>query len=326
MTRRGSVADQPSGLLVIRSGLFTTFQDRGRPGFRAFGVPLGGAFDPAAHDLANALVGNEADCTTLEMTLLGGAFEATASVGLAIAGAAMPGRVTRRGGRIDRLNAPSSTTLLRGERLEFGPAGSGARAYLAVRGGWKAPFLLGSTSSEVPLKAGTILAAEPSAEIATRRLRLEKPIRSDPNRIRVIPGPEYQGSGSAGLVQAALGRDFQVSNQCNRMGIRLNGEPFPLESAGDSERISSPVAPGAIQWTGGLPIILGVACGTMGGYSHVGHVISADLAALGRLRPGDRVRFEMVSLAEARRLDRLARQTHAELLLRIRTAVGDRIG
>ena len=33
------------GLLVIHPGLSTTVQDRGRPGYREFGVPEGGAFD-----------------------------------------------------------------------------------------------------------------------------------------------------------------------------------------------------------------------------------------------------------------------------------------
>ena len=39
---------------------------------------------------------------------------------------------------------------------------------------------------------------------------------------------------------------------------------------------------------------------TTGGYPKIANVIGADLAAIGQLRPRDRVRFEPVSLAEAR--------------------------
>ena len=71
-----------------------------------------------------------------------------------------------------------------------------------------------------------------------------------------------------------------------------------------AERLSAPVAPGAVQLAGGHLIILGVACGTMGGYPHVAHVISADLHRLGQLKPGDLLGFRRVTLDEARLLDK----------------------
>ena len=60
-------------------------------------------------------------------------------------------------------------------------------------------------------------------------------------------------------------------------------------------------------------IVLGVAGGTMGGYPHVAHVISADLDRLGQLRPGDTLTLERVSLDVARRLDRSYRQERSQL-------------
>ncbi len=59
---------------------------------------------------------------------------------------------------------------------------------------------------------------------------------------------------------------------------------------------------GAIQVAGGQLIVLGVACGTMGGYPHVAHVISADLDRLGQLKPGDGITFRMVTLDQRGRL------------------------
>ena len=47
-------------LLVIKPGLQTTIQDRGRWGFQWLGVPVAGPMDPCSHRLANALVGNDA--------------------------------------------------------------------------------------------------------------------------------------------------------------------------------------------------------------------------------------------------------------------------
>ena len=62
----------------------------------------------------------------------------------------------------------------------------------------------------------------------------------------------------------------------------------------------------AVQLAGGHLIILGVACGTMGGYPHIAHVISADLHCLGQLKPGDLLGFQRVTLDEARLLDKEA--------------------
>jgi allophanate hydrolase subunit 2 len=89
------------------------------------------------------------------------------------------------------------------------------------------------------------------------------------------------------------------------MGLRLEGDLVKTVVA--AERLSAPVAPGAVQLAGGHLIILGVACGTMGGYPHIAHVISADLHRLGQLKPGDPLGFRRVTLDEARRLDKEAR-------------------
>src|SRR5688572_3455088 len=58
-------------LTVLRPGLFTTIQDRGRWGHQGIGVPVSGAMDLASHRAANALVGNPADAATPQTTLLG---------------------------------------------------------------------------------------------------------------------------------------------------------------------------------------------------------------------------------------------------------------
>src|ERR1700733_15880134 len=57
-----------ASLLIRRAGILTTIQDRGRPGWGAFGVPVSGAMDPLAARIANALVGNPPDAAVLEVT------------------------------------------------------------------------------------------------------------------------------------------------------------------------------------------------------------------------------------------------------------------
>ena len=56
-------------VLVHSAGFLTTVQDLGRTGFRQSGVSVGGALDPHALRVANAVVDNEENAAGLEATL-----------------------------------------------------------------------------------------------------------------------------------------------------------------------------------------------------------------------------------------------------------------
>ncbi|HEX6739648.1 MAG TPA: 5-oxoprolinase subunit PxpB, partial [Vicinamibacteria bacterium] len=64
-------AAREPALEVVESGLLTTVQDHGRPGYRRLGVAAAGAVDPTALDRANAAVGNPPDAAALECTASG---------------------------------------------------------------------------------------------------------------------------------------------------------------------------------------------------------------------------------------------------------------
>jgi biotin-dependent carboxylase-like uncharacterized protein len=305
------------GLLVIDPGLSTTVQDLGRPGYRQWGVPPGGAFDRSSAGLANALVGNSAECAVLELTLRGGVYEADGALAIALAGASIEASVERPDSLERRsLEVPLCCSLTAGERLILGQTRDGARAYLAVKGGWQTRPILGSRSSEERIAPGIVLPAEPGA-IPTRRIgpvAWKSPVAQP---FRVIPGPDDGADCGLGSERRSwTGREFRVSSKANRVGLRLESEPIIVSSP--PERLSAPVAPGAIQVAGGKIIILGVACGTMGGYPHIAQVISADIDRIGQLRPGDSIQFLPVTLMEARRLDKASRSSSKCLADRVR--------
>ena len=302
------------GLIVRNPGTFATVQDAGRFGFRPFGVPTSGPFDDEAHGLANALVGNPEGTAALELTGLGGGYEALTSLALALAGAPMVATVEREAGGRQAVQIPQSLTLRAGDRLVLGGSPVGMRAYLAVRGGWDTPVVLGSRSAESPLRAGDLLPAAPGM-IAVRRPRSHAPEGGPGVPIRILSGPDALPS------DPWEGLAFRVGAEADRMGIRLEGAAPAV--AADPDRRSAPVAPGAVQVAGGRLLVLGVACGTMGGYPHVAHVVPADLRRLAQARPGDAIRFRLVSPSEARAIDREDRRSRAEWLARVRTAACD---
>jgi biotin-dependent carboxylase-like uncharacterized protein len=305
-------------LIVLDAGLYTTVQDLGRAGYRAWGIPPGGAFDDVSHRLANALLGNRAEDATLEITLLGGTYRAGARLALALAGAPIEARVETASGWVRRVTAPQSFGLGPGDRLVLGGMPRGARSYLAVAGGWQTPLLLGSRSSETPLQARDTLPAREHRTPVRRPVGIESPAIPD-RAIRLLRVP---GTNRLGVADAWSGCAFRVASEAGRMGIRLEGPPLVCSSG--PVRLSTPVSFGAVQIAGGRLVVLGPACGTMGGYPHVAQVISADLPRLGQLRPGNTVRFEWVSLSAARRVDRETRAYWANRLLTISTLGSDR--
>ena len=81
-----------------------------------------------------------------------------------------------------------------------------------------------------------------------------------------------------------------VDRRADRMGLRLAGPPLSIASAGRMP--SAAVFPGTIQCPeDGVPYVLSVDAGTVGGYPRIAQVARVDRHVLGQLRPGDHVRL-----------------------------------
>jgi biotin-dependent carboxylase-like uncharacterized protein len=280
---------------VLHPGALTTIQDLGRPGWAHIGVPRSGAADPPSLRLANRLVANPQDAPALETTLVGPKLWLRADAMLALTGASVDGRV---GPRPVPMNAP--VYLRAGDVLDVGPAASGLRTYVAVRGGLDAKLTLGSASTDLltglgprPLRAGdelTVGAAPegfPGVDVAPRL-----PLEPEPT-LRVVLGPRDDWFTEEAR-QTLTGHAYTVSDTSNRVGIRLLGPE--LARSRPDELASEGMTAGALQVPpGGTPILLLADHPTTGGYPVIAVVCHADLAIAGQLRPGQRVRFRLGS-------------------------------
>ena len=70
---------------VIASGILTTIQDLGRPGYYHLGIPMSGAMDRLSLRAANALVGNPEGAAALEAVFMGPELEFTEAAQVAVA-------------------------------------------------------------------------------------------------------------------------------------------------------------------------------------------------------------------------------------------------
>jgi antagonist of KipI len=292
-------------LTVLSPGLLTTVQDLGREGHGTIGVSASGAADALALRIGNTLLGNPEGAAALEMTLLGGAFQFSANTWIATSGSDF-------GATVDSQPIPAHTIFEMRPRqtLQFGPTKSGARAYLCVRGGIAVPEVLGSRSTHLlsglggcegrALRKGDILPIGSDWKCGTSVdwAAAWKELTFKRSTIRVTRGPQWE-SFSETTRKQFFEQSYVVTEEANRMGIRLKGTQHQL--AASEDMITEGVSLGAIQVTpSGQPIILFVEQQTTGGYPKIANVIAADLSSVGQLRPRDEIRFELVSMEVAR--------------------------
>lgn len=308
---RAQVAASPAArreagvLTVLKPGLLTTVQDRGRFGYRAFGLSPGGAMDTMAAGVANLLAGNAPKAALLEMTLIGGTFRFESGAYAAVCGADMACRLNGL-----PVRNWSAFFVPAGAELSFGPAGSGCRAYLAVQGGISVPAVLGSRATSLraaiggiegrALRAGDFL---PYGEIcrtpAAKRLLSFRFVPRYPDEItlRVLPGPQddlFTAEGIDTFFFAA----YTVTPHNDRMGYRLAGPPIRHRRGADIT--SDALCAGAVQVAGdGLPLVMTADHQATGGYAKIGAVIGPDLFRLAQARHGTRVLFVRCSDDEA---------------------------
>ncbi|MFZ1144835.1 MAG: biotin-dependent carboxyltransferase family protein [Bryobacteraceae bacterium] len=275
-------------LRVLEAGGQTTVQDLGRFGWAHFGVSASGAADPLALRAGNLLVGNAENAAALEMTLLGGAFEFENEAVIALTGSDFGAGLP--------LWTPLAVKA--GRSIRCGATRSGARCYLCVRGGVAAARVMGSASVHLATGVGGRALRPrdvlPIGDAAVRQPRraVDPPpfLRSGP--LRATRGPQAEWFG-----EELYRGSWAVSEESNRMGLRLRGEPIPSPAG---HMLTEGVGLGAVQVPpDGQPIILFVEHQTTGGYPKPANVISADFWRLGQLRPRDRTAFESVTIEQA---------------------------
>lgn len=311
-------------LKIVKSGLATTIQDMGRPGYFHLGIPEGGAMDRLSMRAANMLVGNPEEAAGLEAVFMGPEIEFTQEASVAVTGAELPVMVDG-----EPRETWTSFTMKPGQVLSFGFLQAGARAYIAVSGGIATEPDLGSRSTYPIGALGGVegRAVQPGDELPVGDAPTVAEGRSVPAALRRGPGNPAELRVLTGLYWYRLtntaGQQFfedtwTVAAEADRMGYRFKGgrplefvereQPFGA-GADPSNIVDGCYSYGSIQVPGGTePIVLHRDAVSGGGYFTLGAIISADMDLIGQLQPNTQVNFVNVDMetALAARADRKA--------------------
>ncbi|SBS25711.1 KipI antagonist [Marinomonas spartinae] len=310
---------------VIKPGLATAIQDKGREGYYHLGIPPSGAMDKYSMTLANLLVNNNEGDAVLECALLGPELLFQQDAIVAVCGARMSPKV-------DGAVMPLDTSLLikAGQTLSFAYPTAGARAYLAVAGGIDVPMTLGSRATYTlgalggyqgrRLEAGDELPIGKPKKAAKEGQHL--PTECIPPIEKEMPLRMITGMYIHRLTDDAVERFFEdtwtVGSEADRIGYRFKGgramefkpRQQPFGAGSDPSNIVDACYPiGSIQIPAGKePIVLHRDAVSGGGYATIGTVISADMDLIGQMQPNYKTRFVPVNMAEALEARQLKQQ------------------
>lgn len=292
-----------AGILTVVEAGSTQVTDLGRRRGPRYGVPVNGALDQRSARVANILVGNPENAPLLEITALDLEFVPDIDILIAVTGA--DGHLT-----VDGVGRPSGqpVSVRAGEAVALRQLQGGLRAYLAVRGSFDVPLLLGSCAPDSVLGFGGRLAA--GAAIALRQATppffndhftaelysLDVPRIAAGFVVDVTDGPDIDDFAST--ADRLFEQPYLVTPTSNHIGLRMTG-PLP-ERVSRGEVLSRGVPVGAVEVPPGDELlVLHRGRGVTAGYPVLAVVTSGSLDVLAQVRPGQRLRFRRVSSAEA---------------------------
>jgi antagonist of KipI len=295
---------------IIKAGILDTVQDLGRYGYQASGINPGGAMDKYALQVANALVGNDPGEAAIEMHFPASVFLFTKPTLIALSGADFSPSIN--GEPVPLLHP---VMVGKNDLLHFQKPASGARAYLAVHGGFALEKWMESYSTNLKAVAGGFkgraLIKEDSIPLrksidtnyeGTKVLHWQAAIEKtgDQHELLVLVGHEWDYLTEDAKDNFGM-TSFVITQQSDRMGYRLNNIPLPVNT--NEELVSSAVSFGTVQLLpDGKLIILAADHQTTGGYPRVAHVVSAYHSKLAQMKAGDKIHFKFTNISTAEKM------------------------
>ena len=291
-------------ITILKAGFQDLIQDLGRNGYTHMGISPTGAADNISFRIGNLLLGNDINDPGIEITLFGGSYYFNTDAIIALSGSVFTSAID---GNMIPFFKP--IVVKSGQTLTIGSTTNGARCYLAIRGGFQVPYILDSSSTHLLSNAGGFngrnlkkndeIICSSSDDMGIKN-NIKFNMDDDRSILRVTRGLQYDLFDDANK-KLFFSEEFTVSNNSNRMGLRIRGPKIYNKTTKDILTEGLPL--GAIQITGdGDSIISFVDHQTTGGYPKITNVITADLHKVGQLKPGDKFMFKLVSFHEAETL------------------------
>ena len=307
---------------ILRAGINTTFQDRGRNNLYHMGIPFSGAMDNRNYLLANKLAGNQLDLPVIEFAYQGPHFKFYGhQINIVVTGDVVF-KLIKKDREIDG-NCYETYQLEKEDEINILSTNKSVYGYMAIAGELDLKLQWGScsinTKANIGSNNGKKLDSGQKINISKINLNLEKKKihykNSKIENIRIIKGTNYDYFSEKGK-KNFLEKKFTVSKLSDRMGMRLEGEK--IENIVNTNIKSEGLLKGVIQIPAdGNPIIMLSDHGTIGGYPKIAVVASVDYDRLVQISPGSKIKFKEINLSDAENLFKLYEMETQNLISQI---------
>ena len=309
---------------VLRPGINTTFQDKGRFHMQHLGVTPGGCMDLESFSIANALVGNKTDTGVLEFAYQGPLLKLIKGrTKIAITGNVLFQIIKTNQ---ETINGECNRTyaLDEGDQIDILATKQSAYGYMALEGGFDIKPFCKSVSillrAQIGPNEGKKIKINDKINIKINSKNKKnfstKAPKKNKSTIRVLKGPQFDYFSKESK-KDFFSKEYKISNLTDRMGMRLEG--LILKNITSANIRSEGITKGAIQVPAdGQPIVLLTDYPTIGGYPKIANVISADYHLLAQKIPGEKILFQNVELREAEQLYKELLNSISEIIKNIK--------
>ena len=307
---------------ILRAGINTTFQDKGRNNLYHMGIPFSGAMDNRNYLLANKLAGNQLDLPVVEFAYQGPHLKFYGhQINIVVTGDVVF-KVIKKDREIDG-NCYETYQLEKEDEINILSTNKSVYGYMAISGELDLKLQWGScsinTKANIGSNNGKKLDSGQKINISKINQNLEKKKidykNSKIENIRIIKGTNFDYFSEKGK-KDFLEKKFIVSKLSDRMGMRLEGEK--IENIVNTNIKSEGLLKGVIQVPAdGNPIIMLSDHGTIGGYPKIAVVASVDYDRLVQISPGSKIKFKEIDLSDAETLFKLYEMETQNLISQI---------
>ena len=307
---------------ILRAGINTTFQDKGRNNLYHMGIPFSGAMDNRNYLLANKLAGNQLDLPVVEFAYQGPHLKFYGhQINIVVTGDVVF-KVIKKDREIDG-NCYETYQLEKEDEINILSTNKSVYGYMAISGELDLKLQWGScsinTKANIGSNNGKKLDSGQKINILKINQNLEKKKidykNSKIESIRIIKGTNFDYFSEKGK-KNFLEKKFTVSKLSDRMGMRLEGEK--IENIVNTNIKSEGLLKGVIQVPpDGNPIIMLSDHGTIGGYPKIAVVASVDYDRLVQISPGSKIKFKEINLSDAETLFKLYEMETQNLISQI---------
>ena len=307
---------------ILRAGINTTFQDKGRNNLYHMGIPFSGAMDNRNYLLANKLAGNQLDLPVVEFAYQGPHLKFYGhQINIVVTGDVVF-KVIKKDREIDG-NCYETYQLEKEDEINILSTNKSVYGYMAISGELDLKLQWGScsinTKANIGSNNGKKLDSGQKINISKINQNLEKKKidykNSKIENIRIIKGTNFDYFSEKGK-KYFLEKKFTVSKLSDRMGMRLEGEK--IENIVNTNIKSEGLLKGVIQVPAdGNPIIMLSDHGTIGGYPKIAVVASVDYDRLVQISTRSKIKFKEINLSDAETLFKLYEMETQNLISQI---------